>query len=131
MTFGNIESVKLYTDDTDTTGTDISAGNGDTNYKLDQPGTEMDNKCSFEVSFKDLKKITSITKDSKIVVTYTATLNSGALVSGNDNNVHLVYSNNPNGEGTGNTTDKKVTVYTLQLDVVKYAALPIMIIRAS
>ena len=119
LTFGKIESVKLYTDDTDTTGTEISAGNGDTNYKLDQPGTEADNKCSFEVSFKDLKKLTNITKDSKIVVTYTATLNSGAVVSGNDNNVHLEYSNNPNGEGTGNTTDEKVTVYTLQLDVVK------------
>lgn len=119
LTFRKIESVKLYTDDTDTTGTEISAGNGDTNYKLDQPGTEADNKCSFEVSFKDLKKLTNITKDSKIVVTYTATLNSGAVVSGNDNNVHLEYSNNPNGEGTGNTTDEKVTVYTLQLDVVK------------
>ena len=119
LTFGKIESVKLYTDDTDTTGTEILAGNGDTNYKLDQPGTEADNKCSFEVSFKDLKKLTNITKDSKIVVTYTATLNSGAAVSGNDNNVYLEYSNNPNGEGTGNTTDKKVTVYTLQLDVVK------------
>ena len=119
LTFGNIESVKLYIDDTDTTGTEIPAGNGDTNYKLDQPGTETDNKCSFEVSFKDLKKLTNTTKASKIVVTYTATLNSGAVVSGNDNNVHLEYSNNPNGEGTGNTTDKKVTVYTLQLDVVK------------
>ena len=119
LTFGKIESVKLYADDNDTNGTEISAGNGDTNYKLDQPGTEADNKCSFEVSFKDLKKFTNITKNSKIVVTYTAILNSGAVVSGNDNNVHLEYSNNPNGEGTGNTTDTKVTVYTLQLDVVK------------
>lgn len=119
LTFGNIESVKLYTDDTDTTGTEISTGDSNTNYKFNQPGTEANSKCSFEVSFKDLKKITGITKDSKIVVTYTATLNSGAVVNGNDNNVHLEYSNNPNGESTGNTTDKKVTVYTLQLDVVK------------
>lgn len=119
LTFGNIESVKLYIDDADTTGTEIPAGNGDKNYKFDRPGTEANDNCSFEVSFEDLKKLTSITKDSKIVVTYTATLNSGAVVSGNDNNVHLEYSNNPNGEGTGNTTDKKVTVYTLQLDVVK------------
>lgn len=119
LTFGKIKSVKLYADDNDTNGTEISAGDGDTNYKLDQPGTEANNNCSFEVSFKDLKKFTNITKNSKIVVTYTATLNSGAVVSGNDNNVHLEYSNNPNGEGTGNTTDTKVTVYTLQLDVVK------------
>lgn len=119
LTFGKIKSVKLYADDNDTNGTEISAGAGDTNYKLDQPGTEANNNCSFEVSFKDLKKFTKITKDSKIVVTYTATLNSGAVVSGNNNNVHLEYSNNPNGEGTGNTTDTKVTVYTLQLDVVK------------
>lgn len=116
LTFGNIESVKLYTNDTDTTGTEILPGDSNTNYKL---GTEANDNCSFEVSFKDLKKLTKITKDSKIVVTYTATLNSGAVVNGNDNNVHLEYSNNPNGEGTGNTTDKKVTVYTLQLDVVK------------
>lgn len=119
LTFGKIKSVKLYADDNDTNGTEISAGDGNTNYKLDRSGTEADNKCSFEVSFKDLKKFTNITKNSKIVVTYTATLNSGAVVSGNDNNVHLEYSNNPNGEGTGNTTDTKVTVYTLQLDVVK------------
>ena len=76
---------------------------------------------SLTVSFNNLKAIADpkITKDSIIVVYYSATLNSGAVISGNENKVHLEYSNNPNGEGTGNTTDKKVTVYTLQLDVVK------------
>lgn len=76
------------------------------------------------VSCDNLKTISGITADSKIVVTYTATLNEDAVVGagGNVNTVYVEYSNNPNkgGEGeTGKTPDDKVVVFTLQLTVNK------------
>lgn len=63
-------------------------------------------------AIKDLKQISvdgvaTITKDSKIVVEYTATLNNEKAVigsKGNPNTVKLVYSNNPNNSGDGNQT---------------------------
>lgn len=63
----------------------------------------------------------TITKTSKIIVEYTATLNQYAEVgtTGNTNEVKLVYSNDPNKDGKGETTLDKVTVYTFQLNVDK------------
>lgn len=63
-------------------------------------------------AIKDLKQISvdgvaTITKDSKIVVEYTATLNNEKAVigsAGNPNIVELIYSNNPNNSGNGNQT---------------------------
>ena len=63
-------------------------------------------------AIKDLKQISvdgvaTITKDSKIVVEYTATLNNEKAVigsKGNPNTVELIYSNNPNNSGDGNQT---------------------------
>lgn len=48
----------------------------------------------------------SITKDSTIVVTYSATLNENAVIAGegNPNDVVLDYSNDPNNSGKGTTT---------------------------
>jgi fimbrial isopeptide formation D2 family protein/LPXTG-motif cell wall-anchored protein len=79
------------------------------------------------VSFTNLKKIDSITKDSVIKVKYDATLNSNAKIGsaeGNPNEVYLTYSNNPNnsGEGTtdhGKTPIDKVIVFTYELDTTK------------
>ena len=47
-----------------------------------------------------------ITKDSKVVVSYTAILNEKAEIAGNGNpnDVRLVYSNDPNDSGDGSTT---------------------------
>ncbi|MBQ4266393.1 MAG: SpaH/EbpB family LPXTG-anchored major pilin [Clostridia bacterium] len=75
----------------------------------------------------DLKKIANVTisATSKIVVEYTATLDSDAVVGGkgNDNVVYLEFSNDPNhsGEGTptGNTPKDEVVVFTFELDVTK------------
>ncbi|MGV3353824.1 isopeptide-forming domain-containing fimbrial protein [Streptococcus orisratti] len=63
-------------------------------------------------AIKDLKQISvdgvaTITKNSKIVVEYTATLNNEKAVigsAGNPNTVELIYSNNPNNSGNGNQT---------------------------
>ena len=59
-----------------------------------------------------------------ITITYSAMLNGNAVVGapGNPNRVKLEYSNNPNdgGNGTGETPEDKVTVYTFDLEIFKY-----------
>lgn len=73
--------------------------------------------CSLEVTCANVKGITGVTKDSAIVVEYTATLNEQAVIAGvgNPNEAHLEFSNNPNGTGTGTTPTDKVTVFTFEL----------------
>ncbi|MDY5003687.1 MAG: isopeptide-forming domain-containing fimbrial protein [Atopobiaceae bacterium] len=74
----------------------------------------------------NLKGIDGVTlnKDTKVVVTYSATLNENAVIgaAGNPNTVNLTYSNNPNkgGEGeTGKTPDDKNIVFTYKTVVNK------------
>ena len=86
--------------------------------------SEMDDDCTFEVKFVDLKTVVSnlnVGKDADILVKFTATLNSNAVVGlpGNTNTMQLEYSNNPNEEGTGKTPNDKVIVFTYELDVKK------------
>ena len=91
----------------------------------------QDESGKFTITINDTKKIASITKDSTIVVDYTAQLNSGAVIGldGQENKVDLTYSNNPNytGDGAstpnedkGKTPEDKVIVFTYELDVTKY-----------
>ena len=72
---------------------------------------------------KDLKKDSRFTKDSKIIVTYEATLNENAVIGqkGNPNKVDLEFTNNPNydGEGTGKTPEDTVIVFTYKTTVTK------------
>lgn len=75
-------------------------------------------------NLKDSALPNTITKDSYIVVKYTATLNSQANIgnAGNENKVVLHFSNNPNAGGsgqTGTTPEDKVVVFTYELDVTK------------
>lgn len=80
------------------------------------------------VTFNDIKDGNTITEDSVVTVEYTAVLNSTAEIglNGQENEVYLTYSNNPNwtGEGTpedsGKTPEDKVIVFTYELDVTKY-----------
>ncbi len=79
------------------------------------------------VSFKDLKKVEGVSQGKFIIVEYSATLNSNAVIGldGNTNAVNLEYSNNPNNSGEGEDTptdrtpDDKVIVFTYGLDVTK------------
>jgi fimbrial isopeptide formation D2 family protein len=70
---------------------------------------------------KGLKSISDVNKDSCFVVTYTAKINSSAVIAstGNPNDVDLEYSNNPNAEGTGKTVPDKVRDFTYGLNLVK------------
>ena len=66
----------------------------------------------------------AFTKDSKIIVSYSATLNDKAVIGavGNPNTVDLEYSNNPNkgGEGDkGKTPEDKNIVFTYTVNVNK------------
>jgi fimbrial isopeptide formation D2 family protein len=92
-----------------------------TSYNIiENPNTT--DKCSFEIDFGDLKKISGVKDSSVITVNYTAKLNENAACGkdGNTNKVKLEYSNNPYDENShGNTPDDEVVVFTYKLTVKK------------
>lgn len=70
----------------------------------------------------NLKKVSGVTKDSYIVVSYKAKINSDATVgdnAGNTNTVKLEYSNNPMTTDTGTTVPDEVKTYTYGLKLNK------------
>ncbi len=81
------------------------------------------------VSFDDILSLVDssgntidVSQYSYIIVEYTATLNSNAVIGldGNPNEVYLTYSSNPNvTTDTANTTTDTVIVFTYELDVTK------------
>lgn len=83
--------------------------------------TSCTDGCTFEVVFTNLKTVKTAAKNSVITVEYTSTLNDNAVIgsAGNENTMHLEYSNNPNGEGKGETPDDTVIVFTYQVIVNK------------
>lgn len=69
----------------------------------------------------------NIAQGFSVEVIYNAHLNENAEVTdksdsptGNENDVYLEYSNNPNAEGLGRTSPKKVYVYTFGITNVKF-----------
>ena len=91
----------------------------DTLYTVNRtPG----NGETFTVSFADLKSISNIEDYAYVMVAYTATLNENAKIGsteGNPNQVYLEFSNNPNGEGTGETTPQHAIVFAYSLNALK------------
>ena len=98
--------------------------------------TGLEDGCTFEVEFADLKAISAVEAGSVITVEYTAELNDNAVLgsAGNPNTMHLEFSNNPNGAwengengipekpvtpDTGETPDDKVIVFTYKVIVNK------------
>lgn len=84
------------------------------------------------ISFEDLRKGLELAgvipgghgtldASSEIYVEYKATLNENAKIgsAGNPNDVYLQYSNDPNSEELGKTTEKRVYVYSFGLDLTK------------
>lgn len=119
-----------------------------TNYFYKGVGTyDATNGTTIRVGIIDLKALSlltnpavgEITKDTKVVLTYTATLNKNAVIAGdgNPNDVKLSYSNDPNNSGNGSTTPpenpdepkpthptgetpkKEVVTYTTELTILK------------
>lgn len=73
--------------------------------------TPTDN-CTFEIKFNE----NSLQANDTVVVTYSATINSNAVVgtAGNDNETWLKYGNN------GETTHGKTKTYTWSFNIFKY-----------
>lgn len=99
-------------------------GNQTTNVPTEQytvNTTGQTDGCTFELQFDNLLTVANVSANSQIIVEYTAKLNNNAVIAGvgNPNEVHLTFSNNPNGEGTGKTPKDKVTVFTFELVVNK------------
>lgn len=97
----------------------------DTGYDV-----SIDANNTLTVKFTDLKAAAkqagaTLNGSSNVVVTYTAMLDpvKAANVTvggtGNDNAVKLIYSNNPMGEGTGESVPDTVRDYTYALKLVK------------
>ena len=104
----------------------ITIGNTDVTSSFEEAVTTKDGGTVVTWTCNDLKGIKDITLDTntKVVVNYTATLNTDAVIgaAGNPNTVNLTYSNNPNkgGEGeTGKTPDDKNIVFTYKTVVNK------------
>lgn len=98
-------------------GTKIEAG-----YTVKTTGLE--DRCSFEVVFDDLKQIGSVHNGSVITVEYTSELNTKAEIgsAGNPNEMRMEFSNNPNVEQNGTTTHTpwdKVIVFTYKTVINK------------
>ena len=78
---------------------------------------------SFSIAFEDLKTAPYMDEGNRnfVIVTYDATLNANAVIglNGNPNDVYLEFSNNPNGDGLGRTTEDTVIVFTYELDGTK------------
>lgn len=92
------------------TGT-ISVKKNDVNFTDYTKETPTDG-CTFEIKFnKD-----SLQPNDKVVVTYSATINSNAVVgtAGNDNDTWLVYGDE------GKITRSKTKTYTWKFDIFKY-----------
>lgn len=112
LTFDS-SSVKVFVGD-EVTGTKIDASN----YTV---VTNPADGCTFEIVFDDLKKVSGVTADSTITVTYKSKLNENAVLGaqGNVNKAKLEYSNNPKGTGTGRTPWDNVIVFTYKVVVNK------------
>lgn len=84
-------------------------------------GTLSDTECTFEIVFDDLKKVTGVTANSIITVTYKSQLNENAVLGahGNVNKAKLEYSNNPRGDGKDETPWDNVIVFTYKVVVNK------------
>lgn len=121
-----------FTLNTDSIAVKVVNADGETSLTAtDYTVSSQDESGKFTITINDTKKITSIKKDSTIVVDYNATLNDTAEIGlpGQENKVDLTYSNNPNytGDGAstpegdkGKTPEDKVIVFTYELDVTKY-----------
>lgn len=117
--------VMVYENDSDTHGTEIVLPTDSVAYD------QTVGKNLLTIKFSNLKTVTAkdsntpveITASSKVVVTYTARLDPSKAVTvggeGNSNSVKLIYSNNPMGDGKGESVPDTVRDYTYALQLVK------------
>lgn len=93
----------------------------------DDEGAEYNGGQKIEIMFTDLKATAKaagveLTKDSEVIVEYTATVNDKAVIggAGNPNKSLVVYQKDVNdGDGLGETPEDEVWAFTYQLDTTK------------
>ena len=87
-----------------------------TQYKLTWDETSK----TLEIEITDVK-VLGAHNSSVITVKYNATLDDTAVIgsTGNPNEAHLIFSNNPNGDGYGKTAPDKNIVFTYKVDANK------------
>lgn len=117
-----ITSVKLV-------GTTADAAKTPNTEKTITEGYSIDNTVvapDFKLTVTDVKASTVAQgldpkETVKVVVEYTCTLDTDAVIggTGNINKVNLTYNANPDGDEDTKTKDKEVTVYTFQLEGTK------------
>ena len=87
------------------------------NYELTQTAD------GFTLTIDNLKEFPYVDEEGRnyILVFYDAVLNENAEIGlpGNENSAYLEFSNNPNGDGLGRTTEDTVIVFTYELDGTK------------
>lgn len=84
--------------------------------------SELADGCTFELVFEDIKALgIAVSADSKVVVNYTAAVNENVTVGnpGMPNDAHLEFSNDPYGNGTGNTPEDTVKVFDFAVVINK------------
>lgn len=94
------------------------------NYTYTITGVDDRDENGFDVTIvftpKEGKDLSSL-NSAVITIDFTATLGEGAQIGGdgNTNTVKVIYSNNPNSDETGETTEHKVTTFTFKVIVNK------------
>ena len=125
LTF-NPDSVKVYVDydgDGENPREEIT-GKKDSFWTLAENvnhGGEPAITHTFDIVFNNLKDDPKIQAGSKIIIEYTSTLNTSAVIGepGNPNDMYLEYSNNPQDEERGQTPTHRVVVFTFDVNVDK------------
>ena len=115
----------------------VYALNGETYNEIESSNYTVTNadasNNTLEVEFKvgdgkkGLKDVDGVNAGTKIVVFYKAKLNGNAVIGnatdssmgGNPNTVKLTYSNNPYGDGTGDTIEDTVADFAFKLNLKK------------
>ena len=121
LTYGN--DVKVYIENSSYSSSDKVTIN-DTTYQpvasastswTAATGQELTNPCTFEVTFNDTWLSTNITADKKLLITYTATIDSDAVVGEPElNTAKLKY-------GENSFTQEDITkTYTWGINIYKY-----------
>lgn len=97
-------------------------------YEVTAVVNDSNGTTNLSIVFEDLKKIKDVdgnaihlTADDAIAVFYTAKVNSQAVVDGNGipNQASIIYSNNPNTNGHGQSNTDETNVYPINLKIVK------------
>jgi len=146
ITFNQIESVVLHNADHNVQATYTAEG-ANPDYVVTKPdntmegvtGTPANGGGTLKITFANLKgstetllaanmpngrTATTLTVNDHVYVVYSAYVNKNAIQGGigNDNDVVINYSNNPNTNDKGKSEPSEASVFTLELDVDKVNA---------